>query len=88
MRRLRQMRRLCLERLWRMRRMRRLRLVHHKGRLPRLLRRDHVPTTSIDISCHGRVLLDPAHFALFRLRFPAVLAARAAKDVDKRRHAS
>jgi len=82
MRRLRQMRRLCLERLWRMRRMRRLRLVHHKGRLPRLLRRDHVPTTSIDISCHGRVLLDPARFA-----FVIALAARAANNVDKDRHA-
>jgi len=86
LRRLRQVRRLRLARLRRLRRLRRLLLVNWT--LPRLLRREHVPTTSIDISCHGRVLLDPAHFALFRLRFPAVLAARAAKDVDKGRHAS
>jgi hypothetical protein len=57
------MRRLCLERLWRMRRLWRLLLLNWT--LPRLLRRDHVPTTSIDTNCYGRVLFDPAHSAFF-----------------------
>jgi hypothetical protein len=74
------MRRLRLERLWRMRRLWRLLLVNRT--LPRLLRRDRVPTRSIDISCYGRVLLDPAHSA-----FVMTLAAGAANNVDKRRHA-
>jgi hypothetical protein len=74
------MRRLCLERLWRMRRLWRLLLLNWT--LPRLLRRDHVPTTSKDISCYGRVMLDPAHSA-----FVMALAAAAANNVDKYRHA-
>ena len=81
MRRLRQMRRMRLARLRRLRRLRRLLLV--KWTLPRLLRRDHVPTTSKDISCYGRVMLDPAHFALVM-----TLAAGAANYVDKRGFAS
>ena len=80
MRRLRSMRRMRLARMRRLRRMRRLLLVHWT--LPRLLRRHHVSTTSIDISCHGRVLLDPASFA-----FVIALAARAANNVDKDRYA-
>jgi len=80
------MRRLCLERLRRMRRLWRLLLLNWT--LPRLLRRDHVPTTLIDISCYGRVLVDPAHFAFFTACFLAALAAEAANNVDKRRRAS
>ena len=77
------MRRMRLARLRRLRRLRRLLLVHRT--LPRLLRRHHVPTTSIDISCHGRVLLDPAHFAFFAA---CARAAGAVNSVDKRRRAS
>jgi hypothetical protein len=79
------MRRLRLERLWRMRRLWRLLLLNWT--LPRLLRRDHVPITLIDISCYGRVLVDPAHFAFFAACFPAAPAAGAANNVDKRRRA-
>jgi hypothetical protein len=86
MRRLRQMRRMRLARLRRLRRLRRLLLV--KWTLPRLLRRHHVPTTFTDISCYGRVLLDPAHFAFLWPAFLAVLAAGDANNVDKGRHAS
>ena len=74
------MRRLCLERLWRMRRLWRLLLLNWT--LPRLLRREHVPTTSKDMSCYGRVMLDPAHFALVMAE-----AAAEANNVDKGRHA-
>jgi hypothetical protein len=81
MRRLRQMRRMRLARLRRLRRLRRLLLVNWT--LPRLLRRDHVPTTLKDIHCLGRVLLDPAHFA-----FVVTPAAESAKNVDKGRRAS
>jgi hypothetical protein len=56
------LRRLRVERLWRLRR---LWLLLVSWTLPRLLKRNHVPTTLIDISCYGRVLLDPAHFAFF-----------------------
>ena len=80
MRRLRTMRRMRVARLRRLRRLRRLLLVDWT--LPRLLRRDHVPTTSKDISCYGRVMLDPAHSA-----FVMALAAAAANNVDKYRHA-
>jgi hypothetical protein len=59
------LRRLRLERLRRLRRLRWLRLVYNEGRLSRLLRRKHAPTTSIDMSCYGRVMLDPAHSAFF-----------------------
>jgi hypothetical protein len=79
------MRRLRLERLRRLRRLRRLLLV--KWTLPRLLRRDRVPTTLIDTSCRGRVLLDPAHFAFLAAIFFAPLAAAAANNVDKGRRA-
>jgi hypothetical protein len=83
LRRLRQMRRLCRMRLARLRRLRRLRrLLLLDWTLPRLLGRERVPTTSIDMSCHGRVLLDPASFA-----FVIALAARAANNVDKDRYA-
>jgi hypothetical protein len=70
MRRLRQMRRMRLARLRRLRRLRRLLLVNWT--LPRLLRRNHVPTKSIAVNCHGRVLLDPARFAFRKSgnRFP------------------
>jgi hypothetical protein len=74
------MRWLRLARLRRLRRLRRLLLVNWT--LPRLLRREHVPITSIDISCHGRVLLDPARSA-----FGIALVAGAANNVDKRRRA-
>jgi hypothetical protein len=40
-------------------------------------------TTSKDMNCYGRVMLDPAHSAFF-----AALAAGAANNVDKRRRAS
>ena len=62
MRRLRQMRRMRLARLRRLRRLRRLLLLDWT--LPRLLRREHVPITSKDMKCYGRVMLDPAYFAL------------------------
>lgn len=75
------LRRLRLERLRRLRWLRRLLLFYWT--LPRLLRRDHVPTTLIDIRCYGRVLLDPAYSA-----FVITLAAGAASNVDKHRHAS
>ena len=75
------MRRLRLARLRRMRRLRRLLLVSRA--LPRLLRREHVPTTSKDMNRYGRVLLDPARFA-----FVVTPAAEAAKHVDKGRRAS
>jgi hypothetical protein len=78
------LRRLRVERLWRLRR---LWLLLVSWTLPRLLKRNHVPTTLIDISCHGRVLLDPAHFAFLRPAFLAALAAGAVNNVDKRRHA-
>jgi len=84
--RLRPMRRLRLARLRRMRRLRRLLLVNWT--LPRLLRRYHVPTTLKDISCHGRVLLDPAYFTFLRPAFVVALAAAAANNVDKGRPAS
>ena len=80
MRRLRTMRRMRVARLRRLRRLRRLLLFYWT--LPRLRRRDHVPTTSKDISCYGRVMLDPAHSA-----FVMALAAAAANNVDKYRHA-
>ena len=48
---------------------------------------EHVPTTFIDINCHGRVLLDPAYFAFLRPAFVVALAAAAANNVDKYRHA-
>ena len=80
MRRLRTMRRMRVARLRRLRRLRRLLFLNWT--LPRLLRRDHVPTTSKDISCYGRVMLDPAHSA-----FVMALAAAAANNVDKYRHA-
>jgi hypothetical protein len=89
MRRLRPMRRLWRMRLARLRRLWRLRrLLLVNWTLPRLLRRNHVPTTSIDISCHGRVLLDPAHFAFLRPAFLAALAAGAVNNVDNGRRAS
>jgi hypothetical protein len=99
-RRLRQMRRMRLARLRRLRRLRRLLLLNWT--LPRLLRRNRVPTKLIDINCHGRVLLDPAHFAFLatgvscdrRFLRPAFLAiclscsaAGAANNVDKGGHA-
>jgi hypothetical protein len=84
LRQMRRMRRLRLARLRRLRRLRRLLLV--KWTLPRLLRRDHVPTTSIGISCYGRVLLDPAHSA-FLAACLSCNAAGAANNVDKGRHA-
>jgi hypothetical protein len=88
LRRLRQMRRLCRVRLARLRRLRRLRRLLLLDRtLPRLLRRQHVPTTSKDMNCYGRVLLDPAYFALFAAGILASLAAAAANNVDKDRHA-
>jgi hypothetical protein len=81
MRRLRQMRRMRLARLRRLRRLRRLLLVNWT--LPRLLRREHVPTTSKDMNCCGRVMLDPAHSALVMAQ-----AAALANNVDKHRGAS
>jgi hypothetical protein len=75
------MRRLCLERLWWMRRLWRLLLLNWT--LPRLLRRDHVPTTSKDMNCYGRVMLDPAYSALVMAQVAAV-----ANNVDKHRRAS
>lgn len=62
---LRRLRRLPMRRLRlaRLRRLRRLWLLLVSWTLPRLLRRHHVPTTSKDISCYGRVSLDPAHSA-------------------------
>jgi hypothetical protein len=94
MRRLRPMRLrwMCLAPLRRLRRLRRLLLVNWT--LPRLLRRNHVPTTLKDITCHGRVLLDPARSAFscglrfLRPAFLAALAAEAVNSVDKRRRAS
>ena len=80
LRRLRQMRRMRLAWLRRLRRLRRLLLV--SWTVPRLLRREHVPTTSKDMNCYGRVMLDPAHSA-----FVMALAAAAADNVDKYRHA-
>jgi hypothetical protein len=74
------MRRMRVARLRRLRRLRRLLLLNWT--LPRLLRRDHVPIALIGISCYGRVLLDPAHSA-----FVMALAAAAANNVDKYRHA-
>jgi hypothetical protein len=85
LRRLRQMRRMRLAWLRWLRRLRRLLLLDWT--LPRLLRREHVPTTSKDMNCYGRVLLDPAYFALLRPAFLASLAAVAANNVDKGRHA-
>jgi hypothetical protein len=85
LRRLRQMRRMRLARLRRLRRLRRLLLVNWT--LPRLLRREHVPTTSKDMNCYGRVTLDPAHSALgMLLRYGQ--AAAVADNVDKHRRAS
>jgi hypothetical protein len=78
------LRRLRVERLWRLRR---LWLLLVSWTLPRLLKRNHVPTTLIDINCYGRVLLDPAHFAFLRPAFLTALAAGAVNNVDKRRHA-
>ena len=63
MRRLRQMRRMRLARLRWLLWLRRLLLLNWT--LPRLLRREHVPITSKDMNCYGRVMLDPAYFALF-----------------------
>ena len=85
MRRLRPMRlrRMRLAPLRRLRRLRRLRLVYNEGRLSRLLRRKHAPTTSKDMSCYGRVMLDPAHSALVMAK-----ATAAANNVDKHRRAS
>jgi len=80
LRRLRQMRRMRLAWLRRLRRLRRLLLV--SWTVPRLLRREHVPTTSKDMNCYGRVMLDPARSALVM-----ALAAAAANNVDKYRHA-
>jgi hypothetical protein len=85
MRRLRQMRRMRLAWLRRLRRLRRLLLVNWT--LPRLLRREHVPTashvptTSKDMNCYGRVMLDPAYSAL-------LMAVAVADNVDKHRRAS
>jgi len=84
MRRLRSMRRMRLARLRRLRRLRWLLLVNWT--LPRLLRRKHVPTTFKDISCYGRVLLDPARSALLAACL-ACGAAAGANNVDKRRYA-
>jgi hypothetical protein len=81
LRRLRQMRRMRLAWLRRLRRLRRLLLV--SWTVPRLLRREHVPTTSKDMNCYGRVMLDPAHSALVMAQ-----AAAVANNVDKRRRAS
>jgi len=39
------------------------------------------------MNCYGRVLLDPAYFALFAAGILASLAAGAANNVDKGRHA-
>jgi hypothetical protein len=64
-----------------LRRLRRLLLVNWT--LPRLLRREHVPTTSKDMNCFGRVMLDPAHSALVMAQ-----AAAVANSVDKLRRAS
>ena len=75
------MRRMRLAWLRRLRRLRRLLLVDWT--LPRLLRREHVPTTSKDMNCYGRVMLDPAHSALVMAQ-----AAAVANNVDKRRRAS
>jgi hypothetical protein len=75
------MRRMRLARLRRLRRLRRLLLVNWT--LPRLLRREHVPTTSKDMNCYGRVMLDPAHSALVMAQ-----AAVVASNVDKHRRAS
>jgi hypothetical protein len=77
---MRRLRRLRLARLRRLRRVRRLLLVNWT--LPRLLRRNHVPITSKDIGCCGRVLLDPAHSAFM------TLAAGTANNADKRRPAT
>jgi len=84
MRRLRPMRRMRLARLRRLRWLRRLLLFYWT--LPRLLRRDHVPTTFKDISCYGRVLLDPARSA-FSAACLSRGAAGVADNVDKRRYA-
>jgi hypothetical protein len=81
LRRLRQMRRMRLAWLRRLRRLRRLLLVSRT--LPRLLRREHVPTTSKDMNCYGRVMLDPAHSALDMAQ-----AAAVANNVDNHRPAS
>ena len=70
-----------LARLRRLRRLRRLLLLDWT--LPRLLRREHVPTTSKDTNCYGRVMLDPAYSALLMAEAVAV-----AHNVDKRRRAS
>jgi hypothetical protein len=43
----------------------------------------HVPTTSKDMNCYGRVMLDPAYSALLMAEAVAV-----AHNVDKRRRAS
>jgi hypothetical protein len=81
LRRLRQMRRMRLAWLRRLRRLRRLLLV--SWTVPRLLRREYVPTTSKDMNCYGRVMLDPAHSALVMAQ-----AAAVANNVDKHRRAS
>ena len=44
---------------------------------------EHVPTTSKDMNCYGRVMLDPAHSALVMAQ-----AAAVANNVDKHRRAS
>jgi hypothetical protein len=81
LRRLRQMRRMRLAWLRRLRRLRRLLLLDWT--LPRLLRREHVPTTSKDMNCYGRVMLDPAYSALLMAE-----AVAGAHNVDKHRRAS
>jgi hypothetical protein len=81
LRRLRQMRRMRLAWLRWLRRLRRLLLLDWT--LPRLLRREHVPTTSKDMNCYGRVMLDPAHSALVMAK-----ATTVANNVDKHRRAS
>ena len=74
------LRRLRVERLWRLRR---LWLLLVSWTLPRLLRREHVPTTSKDMNCYGRVMLDPAYSALLMAQAVAV-----AHNVDKHWRAS
>jgi hypothetical protein len=86
LRRLRQMRRMRLARVRRLWRLRRLLLVNWT--LPRLLRREHVPTTSKDMNCYGRVMLDPAHCALGMLLWLWPQAAAVTNNVDKHRRAS
>jgi hypothetical protein len=49
---------------------------------------ERVPTTSKDMKCYGRVMLDPAHSALVTACFGKADAAAAADNVDKHRRAS